>query len=55
MPVAQRPDVGKNLAFRAHHYIDLIAAALLVRRMRLLEMGDDTHVRWASASNVRDC
>ena len=36
------PDVGKNLAFRTHHYIDVIAAALLVRRMRLLEMGDDT-------------
>ncbi len=34
---------AKNLAFRAHHYINvLIAAALLVRRMRLLEMGDDT-------------
>ncbi len=55
MPDRQRPDVGKNLAFRAHHYIDAHAAALLVRRMRLLEMGDDTALRWASASNVRDC
>ncbi len=55
MRIAQRPDVGKNLTFRANHYIMLIAAALLVRRMRLLEMGDEPRVRWASASNVRGC
>ncbi len=40
--IAQRPDVGKTSPSAPIIILMLIAAALLVRRMRLLEMGDDT-------------
>lgn len=40
--IAQWPDVGKTSPSAPIIILMLIAAALLVRRMRLLEMGDDT-------------
>lgn len=40
--IAQWPDVGKNFAFRTHHYIDAHCRRLAGAANALLEMGDDT-------------
>lgn len=40
--IAQWPDVGKNLTFRTHHYINVNCRRLAGAANALLEMGDDT-------------
>ncbi len=53
--IAQRPDVGKNLAFHTHHYIDALPPPCWCGECACWRWAMIPPARWASASNVRVC